>query len=381
MLLSRQAGGDSAATLYPLSLAPSPTPSCPPPSSRASFPLALPPLHPKSYTPEALEQSRPTLGNRYSHHHSLPLCLYLSIPRSMSPWPACSDNKWRARLSVGEEDTGKGRLVRGQWRKQSRGHCTSSILLQTSPSLFLYSFTISSFSHLLSSSLTLSHSPRIKVSLSEWGIFSCASRTLPTLALFLSFPLLFHGLDNPGCDRWGVKTFNSRFWCHPTACFIYRTYSKDITFVCVVKGRWHVSETKWVEPLFNQCSLLLILCFPINIISPHKKRQLGYGILQCVWLFWCVFMSANASGVHVRVHVGARACLRQQFRAAQSMLGSLSLQIRLGEITQVHRGENPPSPIISVSISLCLSSPLLHSFPTLGFYCTLPECSFMVKHS
>lgn len=60
-----------------------------------------------------------------------------------------------------------------------------------------------------------------------------------------------------------------------------------------------------------------------------------------------------------------RACLRQQFRAAQSMLGSLSLQIRQEEITQVYRGSTIPhvlcqSPFLHYSLDLLFSLP--HSF-------------------
>lgn len=55
------------------------------------------------------------------------------------------------------------------------------------------------------------------------------------------------------------------------------------------------------------------------------------------------------------VRAEARACLRQQLRAAQSMLGSLSLQIRQGEITQVHRGENPPSPTFYVCLPFSIT--------------------------
>lgn len=70
-------------------------------------------------------------------------------------------------------------------------------------------------------------------------------------------------------------------------------------------------------------------------------------------------------------------CLRQQFRAAQSMLGSLSLQIRQEKITQVHRGESPPSPTLSVCLPLpiapSISSPpsrthLSSPTSTVGFF-------------
>lgn len=57
---------------------PHPFHPCPPPCSTAPLPLASPTLHPESLTPEALEQSRPTLGNRYSHHHSLLLSASIS---------------------------------------------------------------------------------------------------------------------------------------------------------------------------------------------------------------------------------------------------------------------------------------------------------------
>lgn len=125
MLLSRQAGGDSAATLYPLSLAPSPPPSLLPPlpSSRASLPLHLasPPLHPLSHTPEALEQSRPTLGNRYSHHHSLFLSasISLSLAQCLHGQHALLINGGQG-FQRGEEDTSKGRLGRQKRRKRRR---------------------------------------------------------------------------------------------------------------------------------------------------------------------------------------------------------------------------------------------------------------------
>lgn len=81
MLLSRQARGDSAATLYPLSLIPSPPPSLPQPSPQQILSrLAPSPFPVPSHTPEALEQSSPTLGNRYSHHHSLILSDSISLP-------------------------------------------------------------------------------------------------------------------------------------------------------------------------------------------------------------------------------------------------------------------------------------------------------------
>lgn len=63
--------------------------------------------------------------------------------------------------------------------------CTLLVLSITFPVQF-YHFLFLPLASLVS--ITLSHSPHIKVSLSKWGIFSCASQTLPTLVLFLSFP-------------------------------------------------------------------------------------------------------------------------------------------------------------------------------------------------
>lgn len=62
----------------------------------------------------------------------------------------------------------------------------------------------------------------------------------------------------------------------------------------------------------------------------------------------CSWVQAHLLRVWECVWLRVRACLRQQFRAAQSMLGSLSLQIKQGKITQVHRGEDLPSPTFSV---------------------------------
>lgn len=79
----------------------------------------------------------------------------------------------------------------------------------------------------------------------------------------------------------------------------------------------------------------------------------------------CSWVQTHLVRVWECVRMRVRACLRQQFRAAQSMLGSLSLQIKQGEITQVHRGENPPSPTFSVclpfSITPSISSFLSHA--------------------
>lgn len=64
---------------------PSPSHPLPPPSIPASplqqslSPSRLAHSHPQSHTPEALEQSRPTLGNRYSHHHSLFLSASIAL--------------------------------------------------------------------------------------------------------------------------------------------------------------------------------------------------------------------------------------------------------------------------------------------------------------
>lgn len=58
-----------------------------------------------------------------------------------------------------------------------------------------------------------------------------------------------------------------------------------MSFECVVQ--------KYICPAFNQ---------PV-------KFWLGYEIHLCVWLFWCVFMSANASGTSVRERADARACV------------------------------------------------------------------------
>lgn len=45
------------------------------------------------------------------------------------------------------------------------------------------------------------------------------------------------------------------------------------------------------------------------MFNQPAKFWLGYEIHLCAWLFWCVFMSANASGTSVRVHADARACM------------------------------------------------------------------------
>lgn len=106
---------------------PHPLHPCLPPSSRASPPspsfLALSPS-PVPYPWGSGAEQTNTGESIFSPSLSLPLCLYLSIPRSMSPWPACSANKWMARLSVREEDTGKGRLERQKRRKRRQGGAT-----------------------------------------------------------------------------------------------------------------------------------------------------------------------------------------------------------------------------------------------------------------
>lgn len=66
-----------------------------------------------------------------------------------------------------------------------------------------------------------------------------------------------------------------------------------------------------------------------------------------------------------------RVCLRQQFRAAQSMLGSLSLQIMQGKITQVHRGENHPPLLFCLSLCLHYSLYLFFFSHTLTYASTL----------
>lgn len=124
MLLSRQAGGDSAATLYP-SLPRTLTPSIPAsPTLQQSLSPSPSRLAPSpSLVPypwgSGAEQTN-TGESIFSPSLSPPLCLHLSIPPSMSPWPACSANKWRARLSVGKEDNGKGRSERRRKRRRRR---------------------------------------------------------------------------------------------------------------------------------------------------------------------------------------------------------------------------------------------------------------------
>lgn len=155
--------------LYPLLLTPSPPPSLPlPPCSRASLPLASPPLQPESHTPEALEQSRPTRGNRYSHHHSLFLSASICLTLAQ-----CLHGQHVPLINGGRERAG------------DEGVCLCSPFL---PVTFALRFHHSPFPLLASLfSITLSHSSCIKVSLSECGIFSRASRTRPfTLVLFLS---------------------------------------------------------------------------------------------------------------------------------------------------------------------------------------------------
>lgn len=170
MLLSRQAGGDSAATPYPLSLAPSPPLSIPasPPPARASLPLASPPpLHPRSHTPEALEQSRPTLGNRYSHHHSPPPppfarppasspCISPSLTQCLHGQRALLINRGHG-FQWGERGHWCGTIFE-RWKVKKGTEC--NIVCLCSFSLFLCGSTVPSRSRLLLSFLL--HSSRNK---------------------------------------------------------------------------------------------------------------------------------------------------------------------------------------------------------------------------
>lgn len=137
-------------TTTPLSLAPSPSPSLPPPPLQQRLsPSRL--AHSPSPVPypwgSGAEQTN-TRESIFSPSFSLPLCFYLSIPRSMSPWPACSANKWRAMLSVGRQDTGKGCLERKKLRHR-RGRSTEFVL---APQVFLITFSAQFLSFSFSSS-------------------------------------------------------------------------------------------------------------------------------------------------------------------------------------------------------------------------------------
>lgn len=124
-------------------------------------------------------------------------------------------------------------------------------------------------------------------------------------------------------------------------------------------------------------------------VKPARAILVGlWNTFMCMIVLMCVqeckriwYECESACGL--RVH----ACLRQQFRAAQSMLGSLSLQIRQGEITQVHRGENPPSPTFSVclpfSITPSISSSLSHAYlyhtTSTVLFTVLWKCNFAIE--
>lgn len=176
MLLSRQARGDSAATLYPLSLIPSPPPSLPQPSPQQSLSRLAPSPFPVLYhTPEALEQSRPTLGNRYSHHHSLSLSdsISLSLAQCLPGQHALLING----VSVGQKPLvgNSGRKWSERWILKLGVENTSTLFSHHSIAFHLW---VHPFPFLLSaclSPITHSHTSRIKVNLSEWCIFSNAS--------------------------------------------------------------------------------------------------------------------------------------------------------------------------------------------------------------
>lgn len=145
-----------------------------PPPSRASLALPPPFLVP-SHTPEALEQSRPTLGNRYSHHHSLSLSdsVALSLAQCLPGQHALLIN----RVSVGQKPLvgNCGRKWSERWILKLGVHKSSSLL---SHQIIAFRLWVHPFPFLLSaclSPITHSHTSRIKVNLSEWCIFSNAS--------------------------------------------------------------------------------------------------------------------------------------------------------------------------------------------------------------
>lgn len=94
-------------------------------------------------------------------------------------------------------------------------------------------------------------------------------------------------------------------------------------------------------PLFNQ---------PENLWS-------GYEIHLCAWLFWCVFMSANASGTSVRVHVDVRECVCVFAAAVQGCSKHAGKPVTANQARGNHPSAQRREP--TIPHFLCLS-PFLH---------------------
>lgn len=134
-----------------------------------------------------------------------------------------------------------------------------------------------------------------------------------------------------------------------------------------------------------ECHVQKYIC---SVFYQPEKFWLGYEIHLCVWLLWCVFMSANASGTSVRVRAYARACV---FAAAvQGCSKHAGKPVTANQARGNHPSAQRREPTIPHFLCLCpflhysldLFFSLSHSFIPPHLYSTFPviwKCNFVVK--
>lgn len=122
-----------------------------------------------------------------------------------------------------------------------------------------------------------------------------------------------------------------------------------------------------VNIIWMSCSKIYSHC-----VYQPGKLWLGYEIHLCVRLFWCVFMSANASGTSVTVRADARACM---FAAAvQGCSKHAGKPVTANQARGNHPSAQRREPTIPHFLCLC---PFLHYSLDLSFSLSR---SFILPH-